>query len=476
MAGLQRGPRRTPGQPGRRALNLAEWLALCTMMFAVAASPARAVPAFAVQTGQPCQTCHVGGLGPQLTPYGRNFKLHGYTQRKGDFNLPFSAMAVASYIRTTKAQSAPPAHDFRTNDNFALDQVSLFFAGGFGAHLGAFVQATYDGVARAFAWDNLDLRAVTTTAFKSHDVVLGVSVNNSPGVQDPWNTLPAWGFPYTDSALAPSPSASPLIAGPLAQTTLGTTAYAWIDSRYYVEAGAYGSPGATTLRRLGADPLSPGDIDGLAPYARVALQTALAGGVMEVGGFALQAHINPGLDRSTGLTDRYTDLGLDASYVKTLAHGHVVTVNSRYIHERQRLEATCALALEAAAAEGPSADPGAAQSDCAANDLNDLRLDGSYYWRNKIGFTVGAFDTFGSANPVLYPDNRTFRPDSSGLTFQVDATPFGAASQPARRLNLRVGAQYTHYFTFEGAGRDFDRSGRSAGDNDTLRVFTWFAF
>jgi hypothetical protein len=77
---------------------------------------------------------------------------------------------------------------------------------------------------------------------------------------------------------------------------------------------------------------------------------------------------------------------------------------------------------------------------------------------------------------VLYPDNRTFKPNSSGFTLQVDATPFGAASQPARRLNLRVGAQYTHYFEFEGARRNFDSSGRNASDNDTLRLFTWLAF
>jgi hypothetical protein len=307
--------------------------------------------------------------------------------------------------------------------------------------------------------------------------VVGASFNNSPGVQDAWNTLPAWGFPYTDSALAPSPSAAPLITGPLAQTTVGLTGYAWIDNQLYLEAGAYGSPSARTLSRLGADPLSPGDIDGLAPYARIALQRKIAGGVVEIGAFLLQAHIHPGRDRTTDLTDHYTDLGLDASYVRTLPNGDVVTLNSRYTHERQRLKATCALALQPSDAETPAPeDAGAAPSDCARNHLSDVRFDASYYWRNKIGFTVGAFDTFGSANPVLYPDNRTFKPNSSGFTLQVDATPFGAASQPARRLNLRVGAQYTHYFEFEGARRNFDSSGRNASDNDTLRLFTWLAF
>ena len=90
------------------------------------AGRAAAVPAFAEQTGQPCVGCHVGGFGPQLTPFGRAFKLGGYTLRTNSFNVPLSAMAVASYIRTQKGQPSPPASSFRDNDNFALDQVILF--------------------------------------------------------------------------------------------------------------------------------------------------------------------------------------------------------------------------------------------------------------------------------------------------------------------------------------------------------------
>src|ERR1043166_7030397 len=70
------------------------------------ASPAAAVPAFAVQTGQPCQMCHIGAFGPQLTPFGRQFKLNGYTLRAGDtFTPPISAMAVASFVHTQKDRS-----------------------------------------------------------------------------------------------------------------------------------------------------------------------------------------------------------------------------------------------------------------------------------------------------------------------------------------------------------------------------------
>ncbi len=460
---------------GRRLLDLAATaVGFLTVLFLIlAATPAAAVPAFAVQTGQPCQACHVGGFGPQLTPVGRNFKLRGYTLRATSPSIPLSAMAVASYLRTDKAQGSPPAPGFHRNDNSVVDQVSLFFAGGFGDHLGAFVQATYDGIGKAYGWDNLDLRATTTAQIKGLEVVLGTSLNNSPGVQDAWNTLPAWGYPYTDSALAPSPTAAPLLSGALAQTTLGATAYAWINSELFLEAGAYGSPAANTLTRLGADPTSPGDIDGLAPYGRIAVQKPIGGGTLEVGAFGLKADIHPGRDRSTGLTDRFTDLGVDASYQRALETGDVVSLNARYLHERQTLDATCALAAQSSGVLAGGAPP---PGSCSRSSLNDARIDASYYWRNKVGATVAVFDTWGSANPTLYPDARTFKPDSSGVILQLDGTPFGDRGQPARRVNLRVGVQYVAYTRFNGARTNFDGAGADASDNNSLRVFAWFAY
>ncbi len=141
----------------RSARGLGAALAAALGLYAGLAQRAEAVPAFAVQTGQPCEACHVGGFGPQLTPFGRNFKLHGYALRTNTFNLPFSAMLIASYIHTAKDQPSPPAPGYGLNDNFSLDQLSFFLAGGLGKNLGIFAQATYDGVAKAWHWDNLAL-------------------------------------------------------------------------------------------------------------------------------------------------------------------------------------------------------------------------------------------------------------------------------------------------------------------------------
>ncbi len=423
------------------------------------ASGAHAVPSFAAQTGMPCQSCHVGGFGPQLTPFGRDFKMHGYTTRSGGFTVPVSAMAMASYIHTLKDQESPPAPHYSVNDNLTIDQIGLFIAGGAG-HFGAFIQTTYDGVARAFHWDNLDLRATTNVKIAGKDAVVGLSLNNAPTVQDAFNTLPAWGYPYTTSSVSPSPGAAPLI-GSLAQSTLGLTAYAWINSEFYVEGGGYTSPAAISLTRLGVDPTDPGNIDGLAPYGRIAFQKNYGQKNFEVGAFAMHADIYPGHDESTGLTDHYTDVGLDGSFQVYRSNKDVVTVNSRYTYETQDLYASQALGL----------------SNSNHLHLQDLRLDASYYWRNKIGLTVGAFDTWGPPDELLYGGNRTFKPASSGLLFQIDGTPFGAGNSPlGKRFNMRVGLQYTDYLSFDGAGHDYDGLGRSASDNNTVRVFTWIAY
>ncbi len=442
------------------ARKLARRLLLALTLVGLAVTGARAVPSFAVQTGQPCSGCHVGGFGPQLTPFGRDFKMRGYTTRTNSFNLPLSAMGVASYVRTLKDQPSPPAAHYGVNDNFSIDQVSLFIAGGLGSHLGAFIQTTYDGVARAFHWDNLDVRAVTTAKLAGQNMIIGLSLNNAPTVQDAFNTLPAWGYPYTTSSLAPSPAAAPLI-GSLAQDTLGLTAYAWINSQVYIEAGGYRSPSAAFLIHAGVDPTDPGAIDGVAPYGRIAYQKNYGDRNFEIGAFAMRADLFPGGDQSTGLTDHYSDLGLDGSFQLFAKNKDVFTINGRYTYERQRLDASQALGLTANSRVG----------------LQDLRLDASYYWRDKVGLTLGAFDTWGPPDQLLYAGNRTFRPDSSGLLAQIDGTPFGDGGSPlGPRFNVRVGIQYTDYLSFDGSGRNYDGLGHSAADNNTIRVFAWVAY
>lgn len=424
--------------------------------------PAAAVPAFAVQTGQACQVCHIGAFGPQLTPFGRQFKLNGYTLRAGDtFTPPISAMAVASFVHTEKDLPEAPAPHYAVNDNTTLDEASLFFAGGIGEHFGGFAQATYSGIDRALAWDNLDLRAVDHTNLLGSDVVLGLSLNNNPTIQDVWATLPGWGFPFTDSDLMPGPDAATLVSDALAQNALGLSAYAWWDEHLYTEFGLYDSLSPDFLKHVGVAPSDTSEIDGMAPYMRAAWQKDYGAENFEVGAFALIADLFPGRDKSTGKSDHYSDIGVDASFQYMGTGEHIFTVNGRYVHESQSLGATQALG-------------GTLNRDL---ELQEVNANLSYYYENTYGASAGVFDIWGKRDPLFFAGNRTFKPDSSGFLFQADATPFGGVN-PAlgSRINLRVGLQYVVFTKFNGASSNFDRLGRNASANDTLRLFLWTAF
>ncbi len=201
-------------------------------MLVAAQQRSMAVPSFAAQTGQPCSACHVGAFGPQLTPIGRAFKIGGYTQTGGQgplSTIPLAGFVLNSFTHTNTSQPQPAAPDFGRNNNFALDQVSLFFAGRITDFAGAFVQGTYDGVGHAFFLDNTDLRMTTVLDENGRDLRVGLSVNNGPTVQDPYNSTFAWIFPFVSSALAPTPAVQPLLAGGLIGNSVGTTAYAWYD-------------------------------------------------------------------------------------------------------------------------------------------------------------------------------------------------------------------------------------------------------
>lgn len=445
-----------PNQVSHQAIAIGARAAIAVLALSFSVTRAHAVPAFAEQTGQPCESCHVGGFGPQLTPFGRAFKAGGYTERTQDDAFPISAMAEFSFVHTAADQSAPPAPHYGVNDNATIDQISLFAAGGIGDHFGGFGQFTYDGVGRAVAWDNLDLRAVDDlTLDDNQDLLLGLSLNNNPTVQDPWNTLPAWGYPYSDSDLAPAPGAATVINGGLAQSALGVTAYAWWNTSIYGEIGFYGTPNRGFMRAVGTDGGSV--IKGLAPYFRVAYQKDYGEQNFEIGALAFLPNLYPGGDRTATDSDKYQDLGFDASYQYMGDQSNIYQINARYIHELQSLDASFAL--------GDAAN--------AHNTLNEFQTDLSYYWHNEIGGTLEYFNTTGSSDAQLYADNATLKPNSEGLLFQIDGTPFGDV---VSRANVRLGLQYRLFTRFDGAASNYDGAGHNASDNDTFRLFGWFVF
>src|SRR5579863_7369032 len=138
--------------------NCASLKILALLILCVCASPktARAVPSFARQTGMACSACHT--VFPELTPFGREFKLHGYVidnlkQIKGvtmdqretlSLNSvpPLSVMLQVSYTHTSAALADSQVSGALAKDGEVLfpQQASLFYAGKIADNLGAFVQ------------------------------------------------------------------------------------------------------------------------------------------------------------------------------------------------------------------------------------------------------------------------------------------------------------------------------------------------
>ncbi len=439
----------------------------------IAPETAHAVPSFAEQTGQPCTMCHVGAFGPQLTPFGRAFKIGGYTQGGGEgwaSKMPLSAMVTTTFTNTTTSLPAgtQPQH-YDVNNNPSLDQISLFIAGRVSDYTGGFMQLTYSGVDNTFHIDNTDLRPFTTTFdLSGKELRVGTTINNNPTVQDPYNTTLAWGFPFISSALAPTPAAQPMLAGAFATNSIGYTVYAWYDNALYLEAGAYTTPSAWGLARFGND-LGVGAIVGAAPYARVAYEYQWNGQSAHIGAMFMRADVNPVLTdiggnavpfHSTGMNgqDRYTDYGFDASY-QFLGDGtHIVVVQGLFVHEDQVLNASLG---------------------AGSFSLNQLRTNVSYWYQNTYGVTLGWQKTWGSPNPIFGTANG--KPNSNAFIVEADWVPFGKAESFASPwVNLKLGAQYIAYTEFDGGHANYldPASGmnRSAGANNTLLLFAWLAF
>ncbi len=445
---------------------------LAAFVAVAAARPAHAVPSYAAQTGQPCTACHVGAYGPQLTPFGRAFKISGYTLTGGDglaSHIPLSAMVLSSFTNTAQSQPGPAATHFSPNNNFALDQVSLFLAGRLNDYAGAFVQGTYSGVSGTTHWDNTDIRVTSTVPLPGDaSLRLGVSLNNGPTVQDPFNSSFAWGYPFYAPKIAPGPSAGTVLSGlaavgpNFAGNVIGVTAYAWYNEHLYLEAGGYQemSPWLANRFGVGGGPTTPQ----VMPYARVAYEWDWGNNAAWVGAFFMHAAINP--QYGTGL-DSYNDYAIDGGYQFLGTGKHIATVQGIFVHEQQNLKGSAAAYN---ANNGTTVGSG--------YGLNSINLNLSYWYENTYGVTLAWSRIWGDDNVVAYgalaPSgsgfNATGTPNSNSFTLEADWVPFGKEKSLWRPFaNLKLGASYTAYTELDGA-----TSG--ASNNNTFFLFAWTAF
>lgn len=437
---------------------------------------AHAVPSYARQTGMACQACHT--VFPELTPFGRTFKLNGYQidnlpQVQGitsskEYELllnqvpPFSFMWQTSYTRTSKAVPDSAVADANSQNGQILfpQQASLFYAGRIAPGLGSFVQITYDSVAGNVHWDNTELRYAQQATLLASPLTWGLTMNNNPTVQDIWNSTPAWQTPFDQrSNAAPVPGAATLIDGGLAGRVAGLTGYLWWKNSIYAELGLYRSAPQGQEFRNGAGPLDSTTVDGTlisnAPYWRVAYEHQWDRNSLSVGAYGLTAKISPEGQAIGPPADKFVDTAVDAQY-QYIGDEHILSAQTTYIKEKQTLDATFA----------------AAGADNLNNDLKTFRAGASYYYQRHYGGALGYFSTTGSADATLrgvaaVTGFANGSPNSNGWIAEATWVPY---------QNVKLLLQYVAYDKFNGAKNDYDGSGRNAKDNNTLYLLGWLAF
>ncbi len=425
---------------------------------------AQAVPSFARQTGMDCAVCHT--VFPQLTPFGRMFKLSGYTMASGAFTnenaqsgrlqedvmAPLSAMLQLDYTSMKKDDAVPGGANNMTKDTVQIpQQFSIFYAGRISNYLGAFAQATLDST-NTFAMDNTDIRfAKTSSTSGGTSVTYGLSLNNSPMVEDILNSTPVWGFPFSAADYAHSPAyGTQLGTGAFAQTTGGLVAYAMINNTWYLSGGIYHDTQATTRINTGSK------IEGLkgwAPYARFAFQKDYGTSNFDVGAYTINGKLSDDVADPMAPTTKFNDIGVDGQY-QYINGVHTATVRANYISEKLT-------------------DPNLVFSAVTTGTLKirDANLNGEYYYDRMYGAGLGYFTTKGDSDTGLYgATNPSGNPDSAGWLANLNYLPW---------LNTKFTLQYTYYSKFDGGSTyTSETTGvtRSAKDNNTLYLAAWFMF
>ena len=419
----------------------------------------KAIPSFERQTGFSCFTCHT--VYPELTPLGRQFKLGGYTMSKSnklfEFPPPLAGFAQLSFTHVNS--KLPPdylkdewSNRITSSGNNVLNipqEASIFYGGKVIGKMGAFIQGTFDGIENTFLLDMTDVRYANSTTINGKNLIYGITLNNSPTVQDVYNSTPVWASPSDRSGIAPSPAAGTVIDGSLDQQVGGIGLYAFWNDLLYLEATLYHTTKDSIFHPLGVGTHPDMVVDDLAPYWRIALQKQWGEHGVSVGTYGIAAKIFPN-GKDSGPSDKFTDIAFDAQY-QYLTEKHKVTAQTTWIHEKQDWDASYDLG----------------NTENKSDSLDTFKINLNYYYVSHfghIGGTVAYFSTTGDSDTILYSPgeidgSRNGSPASDGFIIEVHYLPVD---------KIKFTMQYIIYNKFNGACNNYDGSGRDASDNNTL--------
>jgi hypothetical protein len=435
------------------------WLAFTCLLLPTA----HANPLFARQTGLNCASCHT--IYPELTPFGRKFKLTGYTMGERE-KVPLALMTVVSRNSiaddTNKSNGTPL---FAKNKDFALEAISIFSGGKFTDNAGAFVQWTYNNITTADnlnfaghgALDNTDLRLVKKFGSEEKPTVIGLTVHNNPTVQDVYNTAPAWSFPYWSPSVAAPGRGTPTFLERGVRVA-GIGAYTYLFDSLYLEGTSYQTAkGWLSALQLGNPDNQRVLLTGANPYWRIAYTLGDEHQNLSLGHFGTIADV---ATPESGLpADQFHDLGFDAQfqYISPDDH-HIISAQATYIDERTKWRTGFPNGL----------------NDNPTSKLRSARAKATYVYDHTYGVTAGVFKVTGDPDFLRF-GSTTGTPDTTGYIVELDWWPkFKVPFDP--QMNVRLGIQYTGYTKFLGSSANYDGTMRRARDNNTLFFFAWFMF
>jgi hypothetical protein len=394
-------------------------LLLTALGIGLIATRAEAVPSFARQTGMACGACHT--VFPELNSFGRSFKRNGYTltgikQVEAKESASTGGLKVNQFppLSAMLQVSGTYSKNDTPSSQIALpDELSLFYAGEISPHMGSFIQMTMEQ-GSGFGLDNTDIRY----ANHADGITYGVTANNSPTVQDLWNSTPVWGFPFTHGAEV----TAPVVADPLAQNVAGLGGYAdwgnglYTELSFYRDTNSFDLNDATGVR-----------ISGVAPYWRIAWENDFGGDSLMIGTYGMQTKVIDGTTYG-GPGDEYTDVAVDTQYQHPFANSNnSLSVHASYTNEDQTLNLS---------------HPGDSPT------LKNLRVDGTYHWGNHAAAALGYIKNSGY--------NSAY--DDQAWTGQLSYLPW---------QNTKFTLQYTAYNKLAGA------TGSAASDNNTTLLQGW---
>jgi hypothetical protein len=447
------------GRPGR-VLSSVWLLVFC------GPSALPALPSFARQTGEKCAACHVSGSWPQLTPWGRFFKLSGYTagkpmvDKEGFHYVPTGVLGQLGLTAANQANNSLGQPVIRHNGS----PEAYAFTGEVATRLTDFMGVSYEyEIGNQFpGWKGsagpVDIRAVHFFHPGGNELLVGIDSNNSPSVQDVWNSTPVWSYPFSLSPQAPGGGSSPMIAR-LGEQSGSVGAYAVLNREWYAEVSVYRA-GTDFFRWMNAGTaFQTGDknyLSGSNPYWRAYWTNEEGPHSFMAGTFGMQANVFPNSAAPNGPGNTFTDYGFDSQY-QYLGASQKVTLRGSYTYERQHWNASFA----------------SGDSSILRGNIKSLNLNGTYGYRDQWVFNGGYFLNNGSDNAALF---SVTGPSGVRLSSSPDTSGYVAELDRIITQNLRLTLQYKGFLKVNGLTNNIDGLGRSASANNTVWLTMFFAF